>query len=288
MTEPVGTSQLSAHPGERVDYRGNYGPIAALRTRAGNPRGTVLLVPGYTGAKEDFAPILGPLAAHGLTAIAIDMPGQYESPGPDDEAAYAPLPLGAELAKLVVRIADEEPGPVLLLGHSYGGLVGRGIALAGAPIAGLTLLCSGPAAFVSGLRLDALRIAEPIFRTEGQAAAYAYREGVTQALRGAQEIVLSDYFRTRFLASSAAGLLGMARSLQVEPDRTEELAALDLPVLVVAGEADDAWPLDAQRRMAQELGTDLVLVPDAAHSPAVENPDGLLTVLLPVWDRWLG
>ena len=83
----------------------------------------------------------------------------------------------------------------------------------------------------------------------------------------------------------------MAGALLTEPDRTDELAAAlaaaSTPVAVVAGAGDDAWPLDSQRQMATTLGTELVLVADAAHSPALEAPDGLVAVLLPLFRRWL-
>ena len=42
--------------------------------------------------------------------------------GPDDEAAYQPAALGVVIAELVGKLAAEG-GPVVLLGHSYGGLV---------------------------------------------------------------------------------------------------------------------------------------------------------------------
>jgi len=284
---PSASDQLTAHPGVRVSYPGPFGPLAALRARASEPTGTVVLIPGYTGAKEDFAPILGPLAAAGFTAVAVDLPGQYESPGSSVEDDYAPMTLGRTVSGLVTRIAADEPGPVLLLGHSFGGLVSRAAVLAGAPVAGLTLLCSGPAAFVTGNRLDALQAAEPIFRAEGKESVFAYREALTVALRGAPRSELNEYFRRRFLASSSAGLLGMARWLRTEPDRTAELAATGVPVAVVSGRRDDAWPHADQARMARALGTELVIVEDAAHSPAVENPAGLLDVLIPRWRSWL-
>ncbi len=57
------------------------GPVAVLDAGDGP---AVLFVPGYTGTKEDFAPLLPLLAAAGLRAVAMDLPGQYETPGPDD------------------------------------------------------------------------------------------------------------------------------------------------------------------------------------------------------------
>src|SRR3954469_19375886 len=75
-----GTGQLFVHRAKRVDLPGRHGPIAALATEFASA--TVLLVPGYTGSKEDFAPLLDGIAAAGLRAIAVDLPGQFESAGP--------------------------------------------------------------------------------------------------------------------------------------------------------------------------------------------------------------
>jgi pimeloyl-ACP methyl ester carboxylesterase len=82
----------------------------------------------------------------------------------------------------------------------------------------------------------------------------------------------------------------MGAALQHEPDRVDELrevvVAGHIPVAVIAGRDDDAWPLPDQQQMAARLGTELVIIEGAAHSPAVENPDGLLSVLLPLLRAW--
>lgn len=278
-------NQLTENSGTRVDLPGRYGDIAALTVIPQSWQATVVLVPGYTGSKEDFAPILDQLAAAGFRVFAIDLPGQLDSPGPADESLYWPTPLGQVLAELIENIRGDEP--LVLLGHSYGGLVARSAVLAGARVAGLTLLCSGPAAFDSGQRLEALRVAEPVLRAQGLEAAYSYREALTVALRGEQEAGLTAFRRRRFLRSTEAGYLGMGAALQGQSDLTKELAATHVPVQVVAGKDDDAWPHAAQAAMAKQLGTELVIVPDSAHSPAIENPAGLLDVLLPRWSTWL-
>jgi pimeloyl-ACP methyl ester carboxylesterase len=54
-------------------------------------------------------------------------------------------------------------------------------------------------------------------------------------------------------------------------------------VLVLHGVDDDAWPPPVQRVMAQELGAATVVVDEAAHSPAVENPAATLQELLAFW-----
>jgi pimeloyl-ACP methyl ester carboxylesterase len=282
--------QLTQTSAVRTDLRGALGSIAALDTGPAAPGvGIVLLLPGYTGSKEDFAPILDPLRDSGFRAVAIDLPGQYESAGPDDEAAYAPLALGEVVAGVTADLAEQ--GPVVLLGHSFGGLVARGAVLAGAPVAGLVLLCSGPAAFHSGQRLESLRAGDPVLRAQGKAVVYDGTVAVGRAERKVLSDTVAAFLRRRFLASGTAGLLGMGHALQTEPDRVDELrqalVVTGVPAAVLAGRDDDAWPLADQQDMAIRLGTELMLIEQAAHSPAVENPDGLLAGLLPLLHDWV-
>lgn len=280
-------SQLSANSAERIDLPGPFGPIAALRTKPGDA--VALLVPGYTGSKEDFVPLLDSLATAGFQAVAIDLPGQYESPGPDEEAEYLPSKLGVVVANVVEQLRR----PVVLLGHSYGGLVVRGAVLAGADIVGLTLMDTGPGQLTSGARLKGLQIGEPLLRANGKTEAYRLREQISARFESWASLPadLKEFFRTRFVESSAPGLLGMARGLRTEPDLVAVLAAelqrRELPAVVVCGENDDAWSVPEQREMAQRLHVPFHLVPGAAHSPNTENPTGLLDALIPTWHSWL-
>jgi len=287
-------SQISPHRGSRVDLPGRYGPIAALRARtpsAGQPPPTALLVPGYTGSKEDFAPLLDAIAEAGLDAIAIDMPGQYESGGPDDEDAYLPAALGMVLAELVGKLAAEG-NQVVLLGHSYGGLVARGAVLAGAPVAGLTLLGSGPGELPDGFRRQALDFGEPAMREHGIVAAQNLRDQLDAM--NPQPVAapeLRALLRERFVRSRPAALLGKARALRTEPDLVSSLARTlhtgGIPCLVVCGEGDDAWSVASQRDMADRLDADFAVISDARHSPNTENPAELLATLIPTWRSWL-
>jgi pimeloyl-ACP methyl ester carboxylesterase len=289
-------SQLSPHGAERIDLPGTYGPIAALRTKTlsgGDPVPKALLVPGYTGSKEDFAPVLDPIAEEiGVEAIAIDLPGQHESIGPDDESAYLPCALGLVVAELIGKLAADGHR-VLLLGHSFGGLVARAAVLAGAPIAGLTLLDCGPAELPQGWRRHALDLGEPAMRQHGIAAAQKLRDTLDaqSPTWASTPDRLKEFLRARFMRSEPAGLLGMAHALRTEPDLVGALArtlqSSCTPSLVMCGEADDAWPVSAQRDMADRLDADFAVIPGAGHSPNVENPEDLLDVLIPTWRTWL-
>jgi pimeloyl-ACP methyl ester carboxylesterase len=287
-------SQLSPHRAVRVDLSGRHGPIAALQApAAGRSLGaTALLLPGFTGSKEDFAPLIDPISDAGVEVVAIDLPGQYESPGPDDEGAYRPEALGAVIAELIGKLTADGRR-VLLLGHSYGGLVARGAALADAPIAGLTLMDSGPGELPPGYRRGALDLAEPAVRKNGIVAAQRLRETLDAQAPdwAAKPEELKEFYRVRLLRSSPSALLGMSTVLRTEPDRVAKLSrtlrANGSPSLVVCGEADDAWSVASQRDMADRLDADFAVVPGAKHSPNTENPDALLGTLLPTWRSWL-
>lgn len=279
-------SQVSRHDAERVDWALPGATLAALDTGPG-PDHAVVLVPGYTGSKEDFVPMLGPLARTNWRAVAVDLPGQYESEGSDDEAAYAPERLSLPVAGLVAELRRAHRH-VVLLGHSFGGLVARAAVLSGAEITGLTLLCSGPARLPVGDRHERLDLAEQLLRSDGIEAVQTMRDLLEPVPEPAELALL---MRNRFLRSSAAGLLGMAAVLRTEPDRTAELAdALDASGagrLVVCGAGDDAWPIEVQRDMAERLRSPFELVPGATHTPNTENPPALLEILHRHWDTWV-
>jgi pimeloyl-ACP methyl ester carboxylesterase len=254
--------------------------VAVLDARpAGEPAGTAVLVPGFTGSKEDFALVLGPLAEAGYRVVALDQPGQYQSPGPDRRDAYTVDWLGGVVGELAEAVGGG--APVHLLGHSFGGLVARAAALARpAGYRSLILMCSGPAA-IDGNRRERMAQLEPVAR-QGMAALYA-----AMTAEAPPPPPLADFLRERFLASSPAGLWGMSDALLGEPDRVAALRATGLPVLVCHGERDDAWDPAVQREMAARLGAPVEVIAGAAHSPAMEAPDPTAAAVATFWARHL-
>jgi pimeloyl-ACP methyl ester carboxylesterase len=247
----------------------------------GPARATAVLVPGFTGSKEDFILVLDALAGAGYRVVAMDQPGQYQSPGPEERSAYTVEWLGSVVNEVASEVTDQ---PTHLLGHSFGGLVARAAVLARPDrYRSLTLMCSGPAG-IDGHRKARMARLEPFARI-GMSAVYDEMEREALAAgTGLPPGPMREFLRERFLASSAAGLFGMSDALVTEPDRVAELRAAGVPTMVCFGEHDDAWSPPTQVEMARRLGARVETIPGAAHSPAAERPVDTAELLTRFWD----
>lgn len=269
-------------------HRGGFAALEAEPTMGVCERRPALLIPGFTGSKEDFIPVLQPLASAGRRVVAIDMRGQYQSPGAPGAEGYTPDQLAADIAAIAEAVTDGQG--LHLVGHSLGGLIARETALARtARITSLTLLSSGPAR-ITGQRAELLRGMLAMLDSAGSAGLQATVAQIWQEhlapeakAEGAPEHVVA-FLHERMMGNCPAGLLAMGRYLLACPDRTAELADLGgPPVLVLYGENDDAWRPAVQERMARRLGAQRVCIPGAGHSPAVEAPETTASTLTAFW-----
>jgi pimeloyl-ACP methyl ester carboxylesterase len=259
---------------EAVTLEAQRGRFAAHTIRTDGAIGHILLVPGWTGSKEDFTAFLPVLAAAGYDATAYDQRGQYETVGaPGDDYSLA----GFARDALAVRAAATGATRSHLLGHSFGGLVAQQAAVADpSSWHSLSLLCTGPGALGETPGRPPLT---PLVQAIGVMTLAEIRAALPKDPSLPPDI--AEFLDKRFTSNSEASLKAITQLLIDAPDIIDEVADTGLPVWVGRGVDDDAWPHDTQAAMAKRLDTEIHVVEGAAHSPAVENPQGLLDAWLP-------
>lgn len=281
---------LALPPGARAyrlpTARGDF----AAHEAGQDGQGTALLMPGFTGSKEDFVGLLAPLAAAGFRVVAVDGRGQYETGGPPSEEVYAQDELAADVLALAAAVG----GSVHVVGHSLGGLIARAAVLRdAAPFASLTLLSSGPGAVSDSQqqRLQLLLQALPVLDMDEIWRAMQELEPDPQAegevalspLEAETSASVAAFLRRRWLRNVPAQLAVAGRQLMTEQDRVGELASVPLRKHVLSGEVDDAWPVPALDEMAVRLDARRSVVPGTGHSPNAERPGETARLLAAFW-----
>ncbi|WP_225838829.1 alpha/beta fold hydrolase [Streptomyces sp. NK08204] len=266
--------------------RGEFAVVDAPVAAGVEPRGVALLLPGFTGSKEDFNPLHAPLAQRGYRTVAVDGRGQHESDGPEtDESAYAQ----EELARDVLAQVEAVGQPVHLLGHSLGGQISRAAVLTDhTPFLSLTLMASGPAHISESqqqrvkLLQDALAVMSMATVWDAMQAMEEPEETETGGLDGGPDG--RDDLRRRWLNTKPAQLIATGRQLCIEPDRVTELAAVPLRFHVLSGARDDTWPLGLLDEMAARLTAWRTVIEGAEHSPNTDRPLATAAAIADFWD----
>ncbi len=264
---------------QAVERHVDLGDVQLSIAEAGAGRRPLLLVHGFTGAKEDFTPWLDRLADVGWHAVAPDLRGHGASSKPAGDAAYSFEILADDVLRLADALGWEQ---VVLLGHSMGGMVAQFLALkAAARIDALILMDTshGP---LDNLDPDLVEAAVAIVRARGMdglAEVMAERDGPLETPAHqrltAEQPGYAEFEDRKFRATSPTLYAAMASEFVTTADRLDSLRDLpkSLPVLVIVGEQDQPF-LSPSQRMAAAVGRGaLEIIPNAGHCPQFENSD---------------
>jgi 3-oxoadipate enol-lactonase len=234
----------------------------------------LLLVHGFGGAKEDFADHVDALAAR-HRVVTFDHRGHGESDGPTELAAYSLDRLAAD----VLGVADALGiGSFRLLGYSMGGMVARRVVLAHPErIDALVLMDTSPGP-IPRLDPEMLEAAATVMLDEGKEVLKPLLEAAATLESPAHQRLIAErpglqaFEDAKWAALSDVMWAAMAREIARQPDQLALLANVRCPTLVMVGEQDESF-LEPSRQIAATIpGAELVVVPDAGHSPQFENP----------------
>lgn len=242
---------------------------------------TLLLVHGFGGAKEDFADQVEALAAR-YHVVTFDHRGHGESDGPSDASAYSLDRLAADTVAVADAVGAEQ---FRLLGHSMGGMIARRLVLAHPQrVDALVLMDTSPGP-VPGIDGELLEMGAVIALNEGMPELKRIMDEFQPLGTPAYEKLMAErpgyreFNDWKWETLSPIMWATMGREIRDQPDQLTALAAVTCPTLVIVGVQDEPF-IDVSRAMADTIaGAELVVIPDAGHSPQFENPDVWLTAL---------
>ncbi len=238
------------------------------RHGAGDP---FVLLHGFTGSGQDWAGVVDDL---GLVreVITLDHRGHGRSTNTGDAATYTFDQLVADLTAAVDRLGLERFD---LLGHSMGGIVAMRYALDHPDrLRSLVLMDTGGQASPEGPQHAWMRAGFDLSREGGMAAVFeviAPFLGEGDAGDRARAEVRAKYDQMDPVAFQTLG-----EELLRHGSVLDRLASLPVPTTVVVGEHDTGLRPESDALAAAIPGAVLVVIPDAAHSPQVENRDAWL------------
>jgi len=230
----------------------------------GPPR--VVALHGWRRTHADFAGVLGPEAPGGaIAAVAPDLPGFGATPPP-------PEPWGSsEYAALVARLVED--GPVVVLGHSFGGRVAVSLATARPELVRGLVLTGAPVARRPGGR---------------RRPPAAYRLVRTFRRLGLVSEQRLERARQRYGSADYRASEGVVRQVLVRllaEDYEPALAELRCPVELVWGDDDAEAPLAVAERVRRLVpAARLTVCPGAGHLTPLRAPAQLRAAV----DRLLG
>ncbi len=245
---------------------------------AGRGERAFVLVHGFTGSRLDFEPRLAALADAGRTLVPeLRGHGASSLPGCDAED-----PLGGLADDLLAFLDQLEVERCDLLGHSMGGMVALRAALA-RPERFASLVCMNTCARVpDGLSPELFERAAAIARDAGMEKLFeVYRTVMGQdPSRSAPDRKLEatlgeGYWAWRganYRAMDPGAYATLGRAILDQEPLLARLREIRSPTLVLVGEMDDGFRACADELAEGIPDAELVVIPDAAHQPQLENP----------------
>ena len=219
------------------------------------------------------------LAGRNFRCLSIDFRGHGDSEAP--AGGYSVEQLADDVGALMEAL---EFGPVVMVGHSMGGMVAQHFCLE-RPEQTAALVLAATIASDAEDRLISKRIASDATRMGFSRAFDRHFDAWFAA--GASNSVRA-WVRTQMRSTPAELGLELVRAYS-RFDLTGRLGEIRRPTLVIGTRSDDSAPPGQSRRLAELIpGARLALIEDCGHFPMLEKPEELSRSLLPFLESRAG
>jgi pimeloyl-ACP methyl ester carboxylesterase len=248
--------------------------------RTGSGDRPFVLVHGFTGSRDDWADVLPALSELGPT-VTLDQRGHGGSTNPGIPEAYSLEQLVLDLTDFLDAMGIERCD---LLGHSMGGMVCLRLTLANPErVASLVLMDTAPGPIGDANR-QILELGSKIAREQGMADLFtAMRTQMSQdpqrpaaSRRAEKRMGPARYWeriRAKIEAMDPEAFATLAQQLTDHQGVEDRLGEIRCPTTVLVGSEDIDFLAPSRRFEAGIRGATRVEIPDAGHSPQIENTD---------------
>lgn len=197
----------------------------------------VIWLHGWGRRALDFAVAATALAQSGVASVALDLPGFGASPEPSVAGGARTY---AELVLPVIR--EIRDGPIVLVGHSFGGTVACVLAANHREVVRALVLSGAPL-----LRSPSTKTSPSAYRVLRWLHARKYVSD--ERMESARQKYGSRDYR------NAAGVMRDVLVISVNESYDDELSRLEVPVTLLWGDEDREVPLDVATRASALLST---------------------------------
>ena len=245
-----------------------------------------VLVHGFTGSRDDFREQLPHLAELGWT-IALDQRGHGDSTNTGHSESYTLEQLVEDLRAF---LEAHEIDQCDLLGHSMGGMVALRFVLAYPGRVASLVLMDTAASALQDLPRAVLEAGGAVARTSGmqplcelmrlRAADDPQRAAADRRLEA--EMGPERYWerrRAKLLAMDPEAFASLGLALVDQEPVTDRLSEIRCPTLVLVGEQDRPFLGPAEEFERRIPRATRVIIPEAAHSPQLENAPAWLAAI---------
>ena len=226
------------------------------------PRGSVLIVHGLGEHIGRYAHVAARLNAAGWTVIGHDQRGHGASEGGRGQLAHADSLL-RDLARVVDAVRAAHPGPLVLLGHSLGGLVAARFVAGG--------VAPSPAEREWHRQVDALVLSSPALNA-GMSSAQRLLLAATAPLT--PNLAVGNGLKAEWLSHDPAVVQAYRDDPRVHDRITPRLAQFIVDAGTVVQQRAAQWNVPT---LLMYAGADRCVAPAGSASFAAAAPPGVVT-----------